>query len=76
MSLEHSPSRRMLRARAVMEIMGFSRSTLWRRVRNGSFPAAVALDPNGNSIAWYEDEVQAHLAQLPRVHYAPQSVAG
>ena len=53
MSLEHSPARKsalgsdpMLRPREVMARTGLSRTTLWRRVRAGTFPAPTQLGEN------------------------------
>lgn len=69
MSLEHSPGRRILRAKSVMARMGWSRTTLWRRVRDGEFPAPVKTGANING--WYDDEVDEAQANLPRVTYAP-----
>ncbi len=73
MSLEHSPSRRLLRAKAVMARMGWSRTTLWRRVRAGEFPAPVQTGPN--AVAWFDDEVDTAQENLSRVSYAPKPVA-
>jgi len=54
-----------------MERMGWSRTTLWRRVRDNKFPAPVQ---NGqNKISWFEDEVDHAQAELPRVNYAPKA---
>ena len=61
--------RRLLRAKQVMEIMGWSRTTLWRRVRAGEFPAPVST--GANITAFYEDEINAAQENLPRVNYAP-----
>ncbi len=69
MSSEHSPGRRLLRAKQVMARMGWSRTTLWRRVRAGEFPAPVKTGANGT--AFYEEEVNTAQANLPRVNYAP-----
>ncbi len=69
MSLKHSPGRRLLRPKQVMEIMGWSRTTLWRRVRAGEFCAPVST--GANCIAFYKDEVDEAQAKLPRVTYAP-----
>ena len=69
MSIEHSPGRRLLRPKQVMERMGWSRTTLWRRVRAGEFCAPVKTGEN--STAFYEDEVDAAQEKLPRVTYAP-----
>ena len=73
MSLEHSPGRRLLRPKEVMERMGWSRTTLWRRVRAGEFPAPVST--GANITAFYEDEVNVAQANLPRVNYAPEPEA-
>jgi prophage regulatory protein len=75
MSLEHSPGRgrRLLSAKQVMARMGWSRTTLWRRVRDGLFPAPVKT--GAISAAFYEDEVDAAQEKLPRVTWAPQSEA-
>ena len=69
MSPKHKPGRRLLRPKEVMERMGWSRTTLWRRVRAGEFPAPVST--GANITAFYEDEVNAAQANLPRVNYAP-----
>ncbi len=61
--------RRLLRPREVMARMGWSRTTLWRRVRAGKFPAPV--ETGVNSTGFFEDEVDAAQAELPRVQYAP-----
>ena len=73
MSLEHSPGRRLLPTKQVLGRMGWSRTTLWRRVRAGEFPAPVRTGPN--SIAWYDDEVDDAQQNLPRVSYAPEPEA-
>ncbi len=69
MSIEHSPGRRLLSPKQVMGRMDWSRTTLWRRVVAGEFPAPVKTGTN--STAFYEDEVDAAQANLPRVNYAP-----
>ncbi len=69
MSLEHGPGRRLMSPKEVMARMVWSRTTLWRRVRAGEFPAPVKT--GANSTAFYEDEVDAAQANLPRVTYAP-----
>ena len=71
MSIEHSPGRRLLSPKQVMARMSWSRTTLWRRVSAGEFPAPVKSGPN--STAFYEDEVDAAQANLPRVNYAPEA---
>ena len=69
MSIEHSPGRRLLSPKQVMDRMNWSRTTLWRRVSAGEFCAPVK---NGeNSTGFFEDEVDKAQANLPRVNYAP-----
>ncbi len=69
MSIEHSPVRRLLSPKQVEAIMDWSRTTLWRRVCAGDFPAPVKTGPNRT--AFFEDEVTEAQANLPRVNYAP-----
>ena len=68
MSLEHAPSR-MLRTKQVLELTGWSRATIWRKVKSGDFPAPITLGPN--SIAWPEDAILSWQASLQTVNYAP-----
>ena len=69
MSLEHSPGRRILRPKQVTERMGWSRTTLWRRVRAGQFPAPIQTGPN--TIGWFDDIVDDAQENLESVNYAP-----
>ncbi len=69
MSLEHSPGRRILRTKQVMSRMGWSRTTLWRRVRAGEFPAPVSTGPNTRG--GFEDLVDDAQEKLVAVDYAP-----
>jgi predicted DNA-binding transcriptional regulator AlpA len=51
---------------------GRSRTQNWRDVRTGRLPAPFEL--GANSVAWWEDEVDANLAARPRRHYgAPEA---
>ncbi len=61
--------RRLLRPKQVMERMGWSRTTQWRRIRAGEFCAPVKTGEN--STGFFEDEVDTAQANLPRVNYAP-----
>jgi len=56
-----------------MARMGWSRTTLWRRVRAGEFPAPVKT--GANCTAFYENEVDEAQESLPRVSYAPSPEA-
>ena len=61
--------RRILRAKQVMARMGWSRTTLWRRVRAGEFPAPFDTGPN--TVGWFDDEIDTAQENLSRVTYAP-----
>lgn len=62
--MEHKPER-LLREPEVERRTGTSRTTRWRKVREGEFPAPVKLT-SGNAIAWKESEVEAWIASRPR----------
>lgn len=69
-----SPSvtgRVVISPKTTMAKVNKSRTTLWRDIRAGKFPAPVQLGPN--SIGFYEDEVDAWLVSRPRVNYAPEA---
>ena len=68
MSIEHSPNR-ILRTKEIVKLTGWSRTTIWRKVRSGDFPAPLALGPNSNG--WTEELYASWLASLPKVDYAP-----
>jgi prophage regulatory protein len=49
--------RRMMTEREVLRLIPISRSTLWRREREGTFPRGSYISPNRK--VWFEDEVCA-----------------
>ena len=57
----------MLRAPEVMERVGLSRTTLWRRVRAGTFPAPIELGPN--AIGWPASAITSWIEKQPRRTY-------
>ena len=73
MSLEQSPRRKLLRYSEVIKITGRSRTSIWRDVHNGRFPAPVQTGPN--TVAWFDDEVFDWIAARPRVVYASGEAA-
>ena len=57
----------ILRTPAVLRLTGLGRTTLWRRVRAGDFPAAVRLGgPGSRAVGWHREEVLRWLAARPR----------
>ena len=57
----------MLRAPEVMARTGLSRTTIWRKVRDGSFPAPLELSVN--SVGWPASEIAAWLKARARRNY-------
>ena len=51
---------RILRFREVCRMIGLSRTTLWRKVRDGEFRAPVRL--GANSIGWRRSAVEGWLS--------------
>ena len=63
------PPDRMMRLPEVIACTGLSRTTLWKRMRAGTFPAATSLGEN--SIGWPEHVITEWLSSRPVVSYAP-----
>ena len=57
---------RILRIPEVVQVTGLSRTTIWRRVKSGDFPAPVRL---GNlatrSVGWRESEIRKWIESRP-----------
>lgn len=51
---------RLLRLPEVLRRTGLSRTTIWRRVGKGTFPAAERISEN--AVAWRESELLAWMA--------------
>jgi len=47
---------RLIRLKEVMRLTGLARSTVYKVMKEGGFPASVAL--RGKAVAWVESEVQ------------------
>lgn len=50
------PHDRIIRIRTVLELTGLSRSTLYRKVQEGTFPKQIALSKR--CAGWRQSEVQ------------------
>ena len=55
---------RILRQPEVSKVTGLPRSSLYRRLREGTFPLPVQTGPN--SVGWFASEVQEWLRTRPR----------
>ena len=57
----------ILRTPAVLALIGLSRTSLWRRVRAGDFPAPVRLGGHGSrAVGWRRADVERWLEGLPK----------
>jgi prophage regulatory protein len=52
-------AQKSLRRPKVLEITGWSTSTLYLKMERGLFPRQINLDPEGRAVGWLEDEVDA-----------------
>ena len=64
---------RILRLPSVKARTGLSRSTIYQRIAEGSFPRQVSLGPR--AIGWLESDVDAWIGSLLREHRSPFSAA-
>jgi len=55
---------RIIRRAELLRMCGLSKSTVWRRIKEGKFPAPVSL--GARAVGWRESEVRSYLANLPR----------
>ena len=62
----------MLRPHDVMVRTGLSRTTIWRGVRAGTFPAPLELGEN--SIGWPAAVIDGWLKSRPRRNYGSDTV--
>ena len=66
MDNKYTPQKRFIRLPEVLTRTGYGRTTIYRKMEEGSFPRSVKLgspleDPNvfdSRAIAWIEDEVE------------------
>ena len=56
---------RLLTCKEITAETGLSRSTIYRLVRNGSFPEPIRIGPRGKR--WLESEIRAWLAERKSV---------
>ena len=55
---------RIIRRRELCQLIGLSYSSIYRQVRNGTFPQPIALGTQ--AIGWYADEIEAWLDSRQR----------
>ena len=66
MDKKHTPQKRFIRLPEVLSRTGYGRTTIYRKMEDGSFPRSVKLDGppkdpeafDSRAVAWIEDEVE------------------
>ena len=59
--------KKLLRIADVLEMTSISRSTLWRLVKAGRFPAPLKVGgPNGRAVRWLREDIEEWIANLQR----------
>jgi len=53
----------LLRLPKVEAATGYKRSTIYRLIQQGEFPAPILLSPNGRASAWIESEIDSWIKQ-------------
>ena len=72
MDKKHTPQKRFIRLPEVLTRTGYGRTSIYRKMEDGSFPRSVKLggppiDPNvfdSRAIAWIEDEVEQWIESI------------
>ena len=57
---------RLLRRTEVERRIGLSRATIYRQMRQGTFPEPIKVGPN--AVRWPESEIEEWISQCPRAH--------
>lgn len=55
---------RFLRLKEVIHITGLSTATIYRRIKEGTFPKQIRIGPN--SVAWRQSEIEQWMLDLVR----------
>ncbi len=50
--------REALRLRDVQRATGMPKSTIYLRIKEGTFPRPVRIDPQGRVVVWWRDEIE------------------
>ena len=66
MDNKHTPQKRFIRLSEVLSRTGYGRTTIYRKMEDGSFPRSVKLDGppkdpeafDSRAVAWIEEEVE------------------
>ena len=73
MDKKQSPQKRLIRLPEVLSRTGYGRTTIYRKMEDGSFPSSVKLDGrppknpeafDSRAVAWIEDEVEQWIESI------------
>lgn len=62
---------RIMRLKSVMEVTGLARSTIYKYIDKGIFPAPVPL--GARAVGWLESEVEGWIRECAAQRVAPES---
>lgn len=51
--------RKVMRLPDVLAATGWSKGTLYQKIKDEKFPAGTRLDPDGRAVVWFEDDIEA-----------------
>lgn len=69
MTTTEVPATGFARVRQILPLLGISKTTFWKAVRKGQFPAPVASSPFGPAVTvWHWDQIHAFI----RGEWSPQ----
>ncbi|GGB82132.1 transcriptional regulator [Marinobacterium zhoushanense] len=63
---------RLIRLPEVLRLTALSRTTLYRKIKGGTFPRATRL--GARSVAWVEEEVQAWIKSRMEERTTPNNI--
>jgi prophage regulatory protein len=55
--MENLMVKKALRRKDVLAATGWSKTTLYNKIAEGSFPKGTKIDPNGRAVVWWDDVV-------------------
>lgn len=61
--MDHSPVPIIVRMREVLRMVGLSRATIYKRIKQGKFPAALPLGDGAVAVGWLRSEVEQWIAE-------------
>lgn len=51
--------RKAMKMPAVLAATGWSKPTLYAKIKAGKFPPGIKIDPDGRAVHWWEDSIES-----------------